>query len=746
MKRIIVALFVIALAAACREPEPYINFLSESLTGEGLVTASLVSAEKVKLEFPPAGGSLSVPFMATAAWSARVDCDWCTVDPSSGEPSAETSVTVTAMPNITEQQRTCTVTVSCGEVKRYIAVSQQPSPAPDPDKFYISPSAVDLGPDGGTFSVTVTSTLPYHISSVPDWITESGVTGNVHSFKAGKNESPDDRSGVIVFCSDEGVCLPCNITQAGNGPYIALSPIVVEFSGEAGSEKVSVTSNEDWTLSSDSEWCKIDPVMGSGNATVTVSVEENEEVTTRNCMIAVSTASGIQKELKVVQYGADIFVISPSEVTVGPDASSFTVKVLTPRKYHVNIEADWITESAAQDGLHTFLANANPVTSPRSGVIVFCDDDGVCIPCMVTQEGAVSYITVSTGLIEVDEEESQQSLSIKSNDSWTISSDVSWCTASPSEGSGDATVKVIIQANPESATRRATLTARTAGGCETPVMIKQSRGFQSIDWAAQFYHRSLVMDFTATWCVFCPWMHAAIELAQELYPDKLIKVALHDDSSSLPFSEVNMLEYQFGVYGFPTAIVDGRIDIPNDSPASGPASKMIDAAKETESFYGTVTGMEVSSALTGRNLSIDLTVYAKKAGDYKLTVLLLEDGIYYEQVGVDGGKMMHNDLARIAVTSVTGDTFTVSKDKTGKSFFFAVKDISASYDVSNMKILAFVHAPFGDRKRITSANYGDFYVDNCVVVPFGKTLTLQTIGSVSSGQGEGISTGDDIDM
>ena len=745
MKRIIAAIFVFLLAAGCNEEEPYVNFLSESLASQGLVSASVLSAEKVKLDFPSAGGSASVPFMATAAWSVRLDSDWCTVSPMDGDASNGTSVTVTATPNLSEAQRSCTVTITCGEVNRYIAVAQEPAPTPEPDKFFLSPSAVDIGPAGGIFTVTVTSTQPYHISAVPEWIKESSVSGTTHSFNAEANDSKEERSGVIVFCSDEGACLPCTVTQAGNGPYTAIGAMTMEFSGEAGSKKMAITSNESWTVSSDAPWCSVSPASGSGNADVIVAVEENETVVTRNCVVTVVSESGISKQLSVAQYGADIFVVNPTELQIGYDACRFDVSVVTPRQYTVSVEADWIAEYTEYGGVHTFQASANPSTAERSAVILFTDKDGEQITCTVTQEGAPSFVTADISLIDVEEEEVEKTFKINSNDSWTVTADAPWCHITPSSGSGDASVAVRIESNPETTTRRCNISVTTAGGAGVVIMVKQSRGYQNVDWAADFYHRSLFMRFTATWCVWCPVMHETIVRAMEMYPDKLVPVALHVNSSDLAFSSCSPLSSQFYVSGIPTGIVDARINIPNKGAAVS-APLIIDASKETESVYGTNTGLEISSVLSGRDLSIDLTVYAKKSGDYKLTVLLLEDGIYYSQTGTESGYMIHDDVARIAVTNVSGDSFYISKPNYVKTFFLTAKNIPESYDITKMKILAYVQMPFGSSPRKQSANYGDYYVDNSVVVPFGETLSLQMAGSVSGGQGEGIWAGDDIDM
>ena len=40
-----------------------------------------------------------------------------------------------------------------------------------------------------------------------------------------------------------------------------------------------------------------------------------------------------------------------------------------------------------------------------------------------------------------------------------------------------------------------------------------------------------------------------------------------------------------------------------------------------------VTGISFTSSLNGSTITVDVKIYAKKADDYRVTVLLLEDGV-----------------------------------------------------------------------------------------------------------------------
>ena len=277
------------------------------------------------------------------------------------------------------------------------------------------------------------------------------------------------------------------------------------------------------------------------------------------------------------------------------------------------------------------------------------------------------------------------------------------------------------------------------------VTVTQKAREIAVDWGKAFYHQSLIMRFTATWCGFCPMMQRAVLIAQEQYPNKLIHVALHGGRSDLEFGDGSLLQSLYRVNGFPTGIVDGRIKVYNTQ-VPEVAGNIIAAAKQTEQLYSTMTGISLNSTLSGRDLTIDLTVYAKKAGAYMVNVLLLEDGIFNAQNGAESGFAVHNDVARIAVTKSTGEAFNIAKDFSFKDFSYTVKNIPSSYKLEKMKILVYVQSTFSPGNVNQSENYGNYYVDNCVTVPIGQILNLMMADTVQGEGTEGVKTGNDINL
>lgn len=252
------------------------------------------------------------------------------------------------------------------------------------------------------------------------------------------------------------------------------------------------------------------------------------------------------------------------------------------------------------------------------------------------------------------------------------------------------------------------------------------------DWIHEdFKQRSLAMRFTADWCGYCPMMAKALDAAHESLDGRLEVVSLHGSQSALEFQAVNPLLNRFQVPGFPTGVVDARASIPNYSNISDTQRTAVDVAMETWEAYPAKTGIEMFSAIYDSELVLDLAVYAKEADVYKLTILLLEDNITGFQNGA-GNNYVHNGVARVAVTSVGGETLRISEDGAvwRESYYVDVPD---GCDTSNLRVLVYVEKPYGDQEQVYGVDwaeygdYGDTYVDNCRTAPVGTEATLEFV-------------------
>jgi hypothetical protein len=119
---------------------------------------------------------------------------------------------------------------------------------------------------------------------------------------------------------------------------------------------------------------------------------------------------------------------------------------------------------------------------------------------------------------------------------------------------------------------------------------------------------------------------------------------------------------------------------------------------------------------------VDVDVFCKEADSYKLTVMVLEDGIVGYQADYTNGdhaQYTHDAVARLVLTDVRGDAFSTVEEKTAKTFSFKA-DIS-KYVKDNLRVLVYVQREFGTQKKQTDYSL-KFYVDNAASAKAGTTL------------------------
>ena len=340
------------------------------------------------------------------------------------------------------------------------------------------------------------------------------------------------------------------------------------------------------------------------------------------------------------------------------------------------------------------------------------------------------FMDLSPTSFEVPAAGDEIAVSIFTDLSYTIQiQNPDWITLVSGEGVRLGELVFSIAPNTSTAGRSGMIMVCAGTNCYN-ITVSQAAGNTGEDpwYNKTFYHRSLAMRFTATWCGYCPNMAEAFSLVQEQIPGKLETVNFHGGSSDLEFGPTSTLISQYGIEGFPSGIVDGRFLVQNYD-KDYIATLVTNTVDETEANYPTASGISFNSSISGRTLDTDITLYLKNADNYKITVVVLEDGIigyqanYYTSAS---DNYVHDAVARIAMTDILGESFSTSSDNTTRTFHYSA-EIPADYNMDNLRILVYVQRAFGSQPVISSGDYGGYYVDNCVSGKAGTSVELVTL-------------------
>lgn len=210
-----------------------------------------------------------------------------------------------------------------------------------------------------------------------------------------------------------------------------------------------------------------------------------------------------------------------------------------------------------------------------------------------------------------------------------------------------------------------------------------------------FKPRMLLVDHTGSKCSFCPKMMMILKDIEQTegYHEKYHEVMCHSYSNNISadaaYSQsASVISNYFGVIEHPTLTYNF------DSSKKSSYNDNIKA--NIDSYWGAMQGDAGIAAVTivGRNnVTIEAAVKAQTEGDYRITVWLLEDGIYQAQAGYTAEwQHTHNNVVRSIISNdpLSGvDLGTIEAGGSVKKTF-AFENLHRKWNRDNLKVLFIV--------------------------------------------------------
>lgn len=425
------------------------------------------------------------------------------------------------------------------------------------------------------------------------------------------------------------------------------------------------------------------------------------------------------------------------DVIIDPQGGSEIIRFTSAQSWYVEApeDASWLQLSPVEgdpgSGRVKVKAEANTSGGKRSAEFNVCSGT-LSITFSVTQDSYEFRFEVPETEMHISADGGIIPIPINTNQEFYVECAQDWLIPSPYL---DRVPNYVIVAAEPNLTQKER-TSEIVVSCDlmdVTVTVTQDAADQLLSqWTDKsFVSRSLAVRFTADWCGYCPYMATAFESAQEQLNGAFEIVSLHGSESTYEFSGTNQLARRFNIDGYPTGIIDFRASIPNYSSIATTASAAVQVAQETKRSYPTTSGIAVDSYLSGTELTVFVPIYFHQPDSYRVTVLLLEDGIDGRQnQGGIMGKYTHDDVARKALTSMSGESARIESPNTVWTNFYTTK-VDASWNPANLKVLVYVEKPYGDQPYVETVgsadygNYGDTYIDNCRAVKVGETANVE---------------------
>ncbi|WP_353480587.1 BACON domain-containing carbohydrate-binding protein [Haliscomenobacter sp.] len=428
-------------------------------------------------------GSFTITVTANVDWSVSSDAGWLTVSPTSGNNNGTVTATFTAN---TGAVRTGTITFTAGTLIQTVTVTQAILV-----EISVSPTTKSISPPAGSFAISLSSNSAWTVSSNAAWLTASptssasnaSVTAN---FTANTGAA---RTGILTF-SAGGVTRTVTVTQATSA--LTVSPTTQAASAAAGNFAITLTSNVNWTVSSNAVWLTASPTSGSNDGSITASYTANTGAARSGTLTF--SGGGLTRTVTVTQATPNL-TVTPTTQSVSALEGTFAITLTSNVAWTVNSNAVWLSTSptsGSNNATVNAIYTANTGASSRSGILTFTGG-GITRTVTVTQVAPI--LTVSPTTLAPSAAAGSFAITLTSNVPWTVNSSEAWLTVNPTSGSNNGTLTASYTANTD-AFRTGILTF-TGGGLTRTVTVTQAAPTLSVTPTTQA-RTSAAGSFTTT--------------------------------------------------------------------------------------------------------------------------------------------------------------------------------------------------------------------------------------------------------
>lgn len=404
-----------------------------------------VTGSTEQLIFDVNGEEKTYTFEADASWTATTsDASWLTVTPTGGSNSVK-SVKITALPNISLNERSGFVYIKIGTTtKLEIPVKQSGI------KMSVSETTLKYGASAENKTVTVSSNVVWQILDKPEWITvspSSGVIGTTEiTINVEDNTAGNSRAGKVNFTVAGGANSLLSIEVFQDGVQIPEVPNTIEFSSYAQSIGVYVEASGIWMVTTDSsEWITLSPTESSGNGTLVIEVTENTADAKRTGTVSIYQP-GVQTQPQVItitQAGKE-FNVDCSGLIASANACTVTLSVKSGVNWTVGSDVEWLSLSPQQgscDGEVTVSVAFNPSIAQRDGNITLHADGELKTSLSFSQPGRTMSVDTEQLSFSAKGGESQV-VTVAADGNFEVTASQPWITVNRQPGANTFTLTV----------------------------------------------------------------------------------------------------------------------------------------------------------------------------------------------------------------------------------------------------------------------------------------------------------------
>ena len=434
--------------------------------------SAYLELDKQSLVFTGSASTQVVNVNSNTNYSVSSSDSWVKYKTSFDNKTIEISVEE----NLTGASRTAVVSLT-GSINKSINITQQAADMTGETAEQL------FSCDGGTHIISFNSETAWEATTSSSWINvspENGSAGdNKLSISTVPNSSTSERTDYVYLMIGQQVKLQIPVKQ--DGIYIRTNVPLISFDSYSCERSLLIESNTDWEILSYPDWASPSESKGKGDKEIIINALENPDVKVRTGVIKIGQ-KGFSYSIEVVVEQAAMNVgLDKTKIDFNDTASSVSLVLSTEGTWSAYTNDAWIHLSPTSGIGNTNIVvsvDENFEESERNGT-VYVSIGNTVKEIAVAQSG--KYFSFSNDNLELVSTGGVISLSLKTNEAWTISSDASWISTSLASGSGNADISITVADNPSIKSRKATVTIIPANSQSVVLIITQNARYLKVD-------------------------------------------------------------------------------------------------------------------------------------------------------------------------------------------------------------------------------------------------------------------------
>lgn len=324
--------------------------------------------EKItQLTFGPGNVTQNFSFYTNANWEITQCPTWLTLSQTSAEPTSEETyvieATVEANPNTTQRSDKIVFYMPETGYTTTLWVYQ------DGVSFSDLISTLDFGYNASELNFDIYTNSAWTASANKEWIhlsADSGEGDAMVTVSVDDNNDGETRTGTITVSVGNS---KKTITVTQKSKVLEATLLANLSDSKERTIEASITSTVDWTAETDVDWMTITPTSGSGDATLSIKVEDNASINRRKGTLKLLSDVMETRTFEIMQPGRSLKLNTSSITMYYNGGTSSPVIITTDGTYTVTTTDDWITIEE-KDNTFTVTVTKNEGATKRNGKVV----------------------------------------------------------------------------------------------------------------------------------------------------------------------------------------------------------------------------------------------------------------------------------------------------------------------------------------------------------------------------------------